>query len=91
MNREQSWNMPANLAESLQVYPEFSSLDRIPKSQINSETTTIKDKLKALYTQLFKENRDLFFHHNVSLDSAYLNGESTTREMVAKGRMQKIG
>lgn len=80
--------MPANLAESLQTYSEFSSFDRYSTNVANRSTDTVEDnssdKLKALYTQLFKENRDLDFHHNSSLDSAYLNGELTTREMVTE-------
>ena len=80
--------MPANLAESLQTYSEFSSFDRYSMNVANGSADTVEDnssdKLKALYTQLFKENRDLDFHHNSSLDSAYLNGELTTREMVAE-------
>ena len=38
--------------------------------------------LNAVYTQLFKENRNLSFHHNASLESAYLNGKINTRELV---------
>ena len=41
-------------------------------------------RLKAVYRQLFKENRDLDFFHNSRLDSAYLRGELTTRELVMK-------
>jgi len=40
--------------------------------------------LKAAYTQIFKENRDLDFHHNASLDSAYLNGQLSTRDLVCE-------
>ncbi len=40
--------------------------------------------LKAVYRQVFKENRDLDFHHNSRLESLYLNGELTTRELVGK-------
>lgn len=40
--------------------------------------------LKALYRQLFKENRDLNFHHDPRLESLYLNGNLTTRELVGK-------
>lgn len=80
--------MPANLAETLQTYSKFSGFDRYSQTKVNSLLDTVEDnstdKLKSLYTQLFKENRDLDFHHNPSLDSAYLNGEITTREMVAK-------
>lgn len=79
--------MPTNLVESLQTYSEFSSFDRYA-TPVNSNAIDVagntSDKLKALYKQLFKENRDLDFHHNDSLDSAYLNGEITTQEMVSE-------
>ena len=38
--------------------------------------------LKAAYQRLFKDNRDLAFHHNAALDSAYLNDQITTRDLV---------
>ena len=80
--------MPANLVESLQTYSEFSNFDRYSPNVASLATDTVEnnnpDKLKALYTQLFKENRDLDFHHNSSLDSSYLNGELTTQEMVSE-------
>lgn len=40
------------------------------------------DCLQAVYRRLFKDNRNIDFHHNESLDSAYLNGELTTQELV---------
>ncbi len=40
--------------------------------------------LKAAYRQLFKDNRDLDAFHSSTLDSAYLNGEINTRELVCK-------
>ncbi|MEM7796847.1 MAG: phycobilisome rod-core linker polypeptide [Cyanobacteria bacterium P01_C01_bin.118] len=40
------------------------------------------DCLQAVYRRLFKDNRNITFHHNASLDSAYLNGEITTQELV---------
>lgn len=40
--------------------------------------------LKATYRQLFKDNRDLAAFHNAALDSAYLNGELNTKELVCK-------
>ncbi|MEO1352751.1 MAG: phycobilisome rod-core linker polypeptide [Cyanobacteria bacterium J06635_15] len=42
------------------------------------------DCLTATYRRLFKDNRDLDFHHNAALDSAYLNHELTTRELVCE-------
>lgn len=42
------------------------------------------DSLKAIYRQLFKENRDLDFFHNSAVDSAYLEGRLTTRQFVIK-------
>ena len=38
--------------------------------------------LKAVYRQLFKENRDIESHHNATLDSEYLNSQLTTKELV---------
>lgn len=46
------------------------------------ESSTPKERLQAVYRQLFKENRDLDFFHSAKTDSAYLNGELTTRELV---------
>ena len=40
------------------------------------------ESLKAIYRQIFKENRDLDFFHNLALDSAYLKGQLTTRQLV---------
>ena len=40
--------------------------------------------LDATYRRLFKENRDLDFFRNEQLDSAYLNGELTTRQLVSQ-------
>lgn len=40
--------------------------------------------LKAVYKQLFKENRDLEFFHNAVLDSSFLEGKLTTRQFVCK-------
>ena len=44
--------------------------------------TDRQETLKAIYTQLFKENRDLDFFHNSTIDSKYLSGETTVRETV---------
>lgn len=46
------------------------------------KTSTPQERLQAVYRQLFKENRDLDFFHTDKIDSAYLNGELTTRELV---------
>ena len=48
----------------------------------SADPTTRADRLKAVYRQLFKENRDLDFFHNFALDSAYLKGNLTTRQLV---------
>ena len=40
------------------------------------------DCLQAIYRRLIKDNRNIDFHHNESLDSAYLIGEITTQELV---------
>ena len=38
--------------------------------------------LQGVYRQLFKENRDFDFFYNSRLDSQYLNGNLTVRELV---------
>ena len=38
--------------------------------------------LKGVYRQLFKENRDFDFFHNSRLDSQYLKGNLTVRDLV---------
>ncbi|MEM7795592.1 MAG: phycobilisome rod-core linker polypeptide [Cyanobacteria bacterium P01_C01_bin.118] len=43
-----------------------------------------RDCLQAIYRRLFKDNRNIDFHHNEALDSAYLNNELTTQDMVCK-------
>lgn len=48
------------------------------------KTSTPEERLQAVYRQLFKENRDLDFFHTDRIDSAYLNGELTTRELVCE-------
>lgn len=55
-----------------------------PESSQASDFNTRADALKAIYKQLFKENRDLDFFHNVALESAYLQGQLTTRELVCQ-------
>jgi len=59
-------------------------------TQLNSGALPIHDQdsddqkliLKGLYRQLFKENRDFDFFHNSLLDSKYLNGDFTVRDLV---------
>lgn len=41
-----------------------------------------RDCLQATYRAIFKDNRNIDFHHNEALDSAYLNNEITTQELV---------
>ncbi|WP_246564320.1 phycobilisome rod-core linker polypeptide [Leptothoe spongobia] len=41
-----------------------------------------RDCLQAVYRAIFKDNRNIDFHHNEALDSAYLNNEITTQELV---------
>ena len=51
----------------------------------NNETVnTRRDALKATYKQLFKENRALEFFLNTTLDSAYLEGKLSTRQLVRR-------
>ena len=40
--------------------------------------------LQGIYRQLFKENRDLDFFHDSRLDSMYLSGHISTRQMVCE-------
>ncbi|NEO86950.1 MAG: phycobilisome Linker polypeptide [Spirulina sp. SIO3F2] len=55
-----------------------------PESNQTSELDSRSDVLKAVYKQLFKENRDLEFFHNAALESAYLQGQFNTRELVRR-------
>lgn len=55
-----------------------------PEHNQTSELNSRSDVLKAVYKQLFKENRDLEFFHNVALESAYLQGTLNTRELVCR-------
>ena len=43
-----------------------------------------RDCLQAVYRRIFKDNRNIDFHHNDALDSAYLNNEITTQELVCE-------
>ena len=53
--------------------------------KINTSSDERKEiSLKAAYKQLFKENRELDFHRNKSLESEYLNGRLTMRQLVAE-------
>ncbi|MCL2925955.1 MAG: phycobilisome rod-core linker polypeptide [Trichodesmium sp. MAG_R04] len=40
--------------------------------------------LKAIYRQLFKENRNFDFFHNDQLDSLFLTGKLTTQQMICE-------
>lgn len=57
--------------------PEASLVEELPLADRRSV-------LDATYRRLFKENRDLDFFRNHQLDSAYLNGELTTRQLVSQ-------
>ena len=75
------------LANNNQVIPVASNggirLESGDASGIKTFTKMDKaDCLQAVYRRLFKDNRNIDFHHNESLDSAYLNGEITTQELV---------
>ena len=41
-------------------------------------------RLQGIYRQLFKENRNLTFFHNLRLDSLFLAGRLTTRQMICE-------
>lgn len=75
------------LANNNQVIPVSSNgglrLENGDASGIKTFSTMDKaDCLQAVYRRLFKDNRNIDFHHNGSLDSSYLNGEITTQELV---------
>lgn len=75
------------LANNNQVIPISTNggirLESGDASGIKTFTTMDKvDCLQAVYRRLFKDNRNIDFHHNESLDSAYLNGEITTQDLV---------
>ncbi|MEO0432327.1 MAG: phycobilisome rod-core linker polypeptide [Cyanobacteria bacterium J06656_5] len=75
------------LANNNQVIPVSSNgglrLENGDASGIKTFSTMDKaDCLQAVYRRLFKDNRNIDFHHNESLDSSYLNGEITTQELV---------
>ncbi|MEA5465993.1 phycobilisome rod-core linker polypeptide [Leptothoe sp. PORK10 BA2] len=75
------------LANNNQVIPVSTNgglrLENGDASGIKTFSTMDKaDCLQAVYRRLFKDNRNIDFHHNASLDSAYLNGEITTQELV---------
>ncbi|MEM8641908.1 MAG: phycobilisome rod-core linker polypeptide [Cyanobacteria bacterium P01_G01_bin.54] len=55
-----------------------------PESKKASDFDTRADALKAIYKQLFKENRDLEFFRNLALESAYLEGQLNTRQLVCQ-------
>ncbi|NEP36580.1 phycobilisome rod-core linker polypeptide [Moorena sp. SIO3B2] len=75
------------LTNNSQLIQSWSTSEIYPISYNGSQGNTISDddkllSLKAVYKQLFKENRDLDFHHHASLESAYLNGQLSTRDLV---------
>lgn len=75
------------LANNNQVIPVSTNgglrLESGDASGIKTFSTMDKaDCLQAVYRRLFKDNRNIAFHHNESLDSAYLNNQITTQELV---------
>ncbi|MEM6451528.1 MAG: phycobilisome rod-core linker polypeptide [Cyanobacteria bacterium P01_D01_bin.105] len=58
------------------VRPAVEAQDELLKS------LTPQDRLEAVYRQLFKENRNLEFFRNPKIESKYLSGDITTRELV---------
>lgn len=68
-----------------QIIRSAGASEFFPTSDRNSEMVAGDNKevsLRAAYQRLFKDNRDLAFHHNSALDSAYLNDRITTRDLV---------
>lgn len=69
------------LAQSLT--PPSTSQLQIDKTQLNALGKVDRlQNIQAVYTQLFKANRDLSHHHDNRLESLYLNGELTTRQFI---------
>ena len=69
------------LAQSL-TPPNISQL-QIDSSRLNALSKTDRvQNIKAVYKQLFKENRDLTHHHDDRLESLYLDGQITTRQFI---------
>jgi len=69
------------LAQSL-TPPSISQL-QIDNSQLNALSKADRvQNIQAVYTQLFKANRDLVHHHDDRLESLYLNGQLTTRQFI---------
>lgn len=65
----------------METQPVNTSLMEINPTQDYSDRQSC---LKAIYRQLFKENRNFDFFHNSTLDSLFLAGELTTRDMVCE-------
>lgn len=65
----------------MQTQPNYTSLIKSPPQHEYIDSSTA---LKAIYRQLFKENRSLDFFYNPTLDSRFLNGELTTRQFVCE-------
>ncbi|ESA33906.1 phycobilisome linker polypeptide [Leptolyngbya sp. Heron Island J] len=59
------------------------ALENVASSRPNTLSGMDKrERLQAIYRCLFKDNRNIDFHHNQALDSAYLNNTLTTQAMV---------
>ncbi|NEO56319.1 MAG: phycobilisome Linker polypeptide [Okeania sp. SIO3B5] len=65
----------------MKTQPVNTSLMEINPTQDYSDRPSC---LKAIYRQLFKENRNFDFFHNSTLDSLFLAGELTTRDMICE-------
>lgn len=63
----------------MQTQPINTSLIEKPSTTTYLERSSC---LKAVYRQLFKENRNFDFFHNQKLDSMFLTGQMTTRQFV---------
>ncbi|MEM9485909.1 MAG: phycobilisome rod-core linker polypeptide [Cyanobacteria bacterium P01_F01_bin.116] len=61
----------------------YYSLENVESGQAKALSVMDKrDCLQATYRAIFKDNRNIDFHHNEALDSAYLNNEITTQDLV---------
>ena len=68
----------------MQTYVNNNYINTPPRTSENYEVNGADKSLnlQAAYRQLFKANRDLEMFHNSAVDSAFLNGQLTTRELI---------
>ncbi len=57
-----------------------SLIESFPKQSYSDRSSC----LQGVYRQLFKENRNFDFFHDAKLDSSFLDGKLTTRELICE-------